>query len=578
MPMKPSGLVQTRMIRARQKNGDIYVYERQTIYDPVKKYDRVLKSRLLYKIPKGKDEPVPTRPKRRKMDAVRTENESLEAVREHIGMMDIIDHIGVESGIDEALYRATDTGTAQKIISLSRYLLATNGQSLPGILTWQLNHPLPYADGLTEDIYHSLFVRIGRDESIQQNYFLSRAKGLGKMSAIAYDTTTISTYSEQQVEARYGFNKDNDGLKTIKILTLYSIDTRRPIAFTKQPGNLPDVITIKNALSQLSALGLEAAEIITDNGFHSEHNLSEMFQAGFNFITLVKTSLKWVRDEIDKHMEELSSIQTVCSFDTAIHGTSVKLMRTFSRERKYADHKSGKARGDKETFQRRVYLHIFFSLERHNADRAAFEADIVELKELIETGASLDELPENVRKKAEKYLHIQYRAGKATVTPNDAACREAYRYHGYFALVSNKEKNPFECLRRYRKRELIEEFFEEGKQHMDGRRPRVWNTDTLRGRMFVQFVALCYYEYFSDKVRQMKKSLSHTNEESLSMIKIDLDADRKLLSWLKNTPLYIQLQWFDTVDTVAISNGLKSKRWNSETSSRDRLYLAKLGL
>ena len=47
--------------------------------------------------------------------------------------MDIIDYIGVASGIDDAVSGNTDKGTAQKIISLARYLLATNGQSLPGI-------------------------------------------------------------------------------------------------------------------------------------------------------------------------------------------------------------------------------------------------------------------------------------------------------------------------------------------------------------------------------------------------------------------------------------------------------------
>jgi hypothetical protein len=46
-----------------------------------------------------------------------------------------------------------------------------------------------------------------------------------------------------------------------------------------------------------------------------------------------------------------------------------------------------------------------------------------------------------------------------------------------------------------RKRETIESFFESMKQRADGTRVRVWDTDTLRGRMFVQFVALCYYEY-----------------------------------------------------------------------------------
>jgi transposase len=68
----------------------------------------------------------------------------------------------------------------------------------------------------------------------------------------------------------------------------------------------------------------------------------------------------------------------------------------------------------------------------------------------------------------------------------------------YSALVSNCEKEPFGCLRIYRRRETIESFFAAGKQHADGTRSRVWNTDTLRGRLFVQFISLCYYEYLTE--------------------------------------------------------------------------------
>ena len=64
---------------------------------------------------------------------------------------------GSTSGIDNAIYSSIDLATTQKIISLARYLLATNGQSLPGILAWQYNHPLPYEDGITENVYHNIF-------------------------------------------------------------------------------------------------------------------------------------------------------------------------------------------------------------------------------------------------------------------------------------------------------------------------------------------------------------------------------------------------------------------------------------
>jgi hypothetical protein len=42
MPAKPSGEIKTCTINESQRNCYIYVYERQTLYDPVKKYNVVL--------------------------------------------------------------------------------------------------------------------------------------------------------------------------------------------------------------------------------------------------------------------------------------------------------------------------------------------------------------------------------------------------------------------------------------------------------------------------------------------------------------------------------------------------------
>ncbi len=140
-------------------------------------------------------------------------------------------------------------------------MLATNGQTLPGITAWQYTHPLPYEDGISEDTYHDLFEKIGRDETLMQNFFASRLEGSDGKALLAYDSTTISTYSDQITEARYGFNKAQDGRKTVKLLAIYSVDTRQPVAFTRQPGNQPDVTTIENALKQLSAIGIQAEDL-----------------------------------------------------------------------------------------------------------------------------------------------------------------------------------------------------------------------------------------------------------------------------------------------------------------------------
>jgi transposase len=577
MPAKPSGEIKTCIVHNTQKNGDIYVLERQTVYDAGKKTTRVLSTKLLSKIPKGYETPVSTRPKKAKFGKEVESSGKITASRERIGMMEIIDHIGAASGIDDRVYGNTDLGTAQKIISIARYLLATNGNTLPGILTWQFNHALPYEDGISEDVYHDLFIRVGHDESLQQNFFASRCASIKGKPVLAYDSTTISTYSENQIEARYGYNKDDDGLKTIKLLALYSIDTGQPVAFTKQPGNLPDVTTIENALKQLSALGLGDAEIVTDNGYYSERNLCALFLAHFDFVTLVKTSIKWVRAELDTHLDDFGSVSSACPFDPGTHVTSLTLMRDFMKVRKYAGRKSGLKKCDEEPFRRRIYLNLYFNPTRRAEEGICFDNELIELRRTIEEGVDVDGLSERAQSKAEKYLHIKRRSGKAQVTFNEAACQIAKKYHGYFALISNCEKDPFECLRKYRKRESIESWFESMKQRADGSRVRVWDADTLRGRMFVQFVALCYYEYLSNEIRNMKKSLGVKNGDPKHDVEDNLKLEKKLKSWLENTPVYLVLQWFDTVEGVKISSKLLVKRWTTEITLRDRLFLEKLG-
>ncbi len=58
------------------------------------------------------------------------------------------------------------------------------------------------------------------------------------------------------------------------------------------------------------------------------------------------------------------------------------------------------------------------------------------------------------------------------------------------------------------------------------------------GRMFVQFVALCYYEYLSEQVRQLKLSLGRENGDPTHDNKDTLDRENRLKVWLKNTLIY----------------------------------------
>ncbi|MDE6517237.1 MAG: hypothetical protein K2L18_05250 [Acetatifactor sp.] len=94
-----------------------------------------------------------------------------------------------------------------------------------------------------------------------------------------------------------------------------------------------------------------------------------MLQKGFGFITLVRTNVRWVRPEIDRHMDDYNTISSTCPFDASTHGITVMLMHDFEKTRKYANHKSGAEKGCAETFRRRIYLHIYFNAACQAEDR-----------------------------------------------------------------------------------------------------------------------------------------------------------------------------------------------------------------
>lgn len=96
---------------------------------------------------------IPTRPKKSRSEVVEP---PVEAVRTHVGLQTILEWAGKESGIDEDLKTCFEIGDAQKLSSIARYWVATDGDTLPRMETWQMMNPLPYEYPITQDVYGKL--------------------------------------------------------------------------------------------------------------------------------------------------------------------------------------------------------------------------------------------------------------------------------------------------------------------------------------------------------------------------------------------------------------------------------------
>ena len=541
-----------------------------TGYDPKTQKTKTLSTRLLGKILAGSTEMIPTRPKKKRSDVIEAH---VQAVRTHVGLQKILEWAGHESGIDADLQRSFEIGDALKLSSIARYWVATDGDTLPRMESWQVMNPLPYGHPITQDVYGKLFASVGRNESGVQSYFQCRGQRVSSTGLnLALDTTTFSTYSKNQIEARQGFNKDGDGLDTIKLLVLYSVENRQPVAFSKQPGNIPDKISLANALRQLDMLDLASPVIVADNGFYSQDNMTHFAREHTKFLMLANSTDKWVRSEIDAAREELGHFRNVCPFDVDVSGVMRRRQHGFSIVRKRT--RGNFEAGETESFTRRLYVHVFHKPEAAPIQERRLRESLFSLKKDLEDG--VEEFRPAAQKQIDSYLTVKRTAKGVKVDFKMDGIEEAKRYWGYFVLVSNEIKDPFDALKAYRSREKIEELFATYKDSFDGRKPRTWYPENLYGRQFAQFVGLGYHCFLAKRILDVKKALSEKETEGKTKEELSLEA--KLLAWLNQHSLIQILDWFRCVDYVAATGNASAFKWTTETTRRDQLFLKMLGV
>ena len=126
MPKPITGKTHVGERRERRPNGDIYIYERITGYNEKTKKTHTLSQTLKGKIKSGTQKMTSTRPKKCK-----GKGGFIAAMRQHTGLTDILGWVGKASGIDENIFSSFSEGDAAKILSIARYWIGSDGNTLP---------------------------------------------------------------------------------------------------------------------------------------------------------------------------------------------------------------------------------------------------------------------------------------------------------------------------------------------------------------------------------------------------------------------------------------------------------------
>ena len=100
--------------------------------------------------------------------------------------------------------------------------------------------------------------------------------------------------------------------------------------------------------------------------------------------------------------------------------------------------------------------------------------------------------------------------GKIKVTIREEAVKQSKRYFGFFTLLSYENMDSIAALERYRNKDLIEKAFCNLKDRLNLRRTSVSSESSLEGKLFVEFAALIYLSYIKKKMQEKQLFKNYT--------------------------------------------------------------------
>ena len=320
-----------------KRSGITYAYETIYYWDKEKHQSRA-KRTCIGKIDPYTGEIVPTRGRAKKTapkESERTPKKEpvpfLETRHLYYGATYLLNEFSEELGLTADL-RQCFPDDYKRILSIAFYLILEDNNPLYRFEKWHLTHKHPFGEDITSPRSSELFSSI-TDNQVTR-FFKLQGKRRVEDEYWAYDSTSISSYSETLVQVQYDKNKEYDKLPQINLLLVFGEQSGLPFYYRKLAGNIPDSKTVKHLLEDLDILGFGKTKFVMDRGFYSEDNINGLYREHIKFLVGTKLSLKLIRKNLDAVYD---NIRMFVNFDESIntYGYTVQAEWNYSQVRPY---------------------------------------------------------------------------------------------------------------------------------------------------------------------------------------------------------------------------------------------------
>ena len=494
-----------------KRTGITYAYETQYYWDKEKQQSRA-KRVCVGKVDPATKEIIPTRGRSRKKEeptdypvSKRGPKPICETKHLYYGATYMFDKLADELGLTADL-KVCFPDSYKKLLSIAYYLILEDKNPLYRFEKWNYTHRHPYGADISSPRSSEFFSSITYDQI--NKFFRLQGKRRVDDEYWAYDSTSISSYSETLAQVQYGKNKEDDKLPQLNLLLVFGEESGLPFYYRKLAGNIPDSKTVKHLLEDLDILGFGKTKFVMDRGFYSEDNINGLYREHVKFLVGVKLSLKFIKSNLDAIYDD---IRMFTNYDESIetYGYTVQTEWDYTQERPY--------KGDVIKDKRRIYIHYYYSIEKGAEDEQAFDKRIAGLcRELLE-----DKPVESHRKAYEQFFEVKTtpKRGRQVYYKEDAI-KEARKYLGYFALITNETMDAFTALHLYRMKDVVEKAFGNIKERLNMRRLLVSSEKGLDGKIFTEFVALILISHLDHKMKESGLYNNYTMQSLLDKLDV----------------------------------------------------------
>lgn len=487
-----------------KRSGITYAYESISYWDKEKKQSRA-KRKLIGRV-NDKGEVVPTDGRGRKDKKIESKPsiDKPDTTRTFYGATYLLDSIGEKLGLTSDLKQCFGDKYKQ-ILSTAYYLILEENSPLYRFEKWGTLHKHPYDKIITSQRASELFASITEESKVK--FFKQWSRHKTNDEFWAYDTTSISSYSEQLKQIQYGHNKEDDKLAQLNLAIVFGEKSNLPFYYRKLSGNIPDSKTLTHLLADLKQLDFPILKLVLDRGFYSKENISELFEKHLKFLVSARMSLSFIQSNLESIYDNFDSYDHYLP-QYELYAHTVSTIWKYKKQRPY--------KNDIILKEKRVYLHYYYNIEKAAHDKKIFDNKLISYKNEILSNKPVKEHQSFY----DKYFIIKKTPKKVSVEVKLDEVAKAQKSYGFFVLVTNEKMDATSALQLYRNKDVVEKAFGNLKDRLSMRRLLVSSEQSLDGKLFVEFIALIFLSYIKKQMQIKNLYKDYTLQTLLDKIDV----------------------------------------------------------